>query len=237
MANPSNYGIIQTVNPSTSTGSITASMTDTLVGDLLLVFIGSSALTDTVSTVTDNAGNTYAKAYGIATGTGGNTELWYTYNARPTTSIVTTFSASVSTKSVFVREYAGMLKTAGVLGQTATASGSGTAVTTGATSATIDPNELVVCSCSCLGTNPTNSAGAGFGNYTSQAVVAAASVHSIEDLTASTVGAQTGLMTAGGTLPVWDVGVATFIIARGAAVSPYPHIIVNNGMSRSEVAF
>lgn len=237
MANPSNYGIIQTVNPSVSTGTITATVTNTLVGNLILVFIGCSALTDTVSTVTDNAGNTYAKAYGVATGTGGNTELWYAYNAKPTTSIVTTFSASVSTKSVFVREYAGMLKTAGVLDKTVTASGSGTAVSTGASGLTVEANELVVCSCSCLGTNPTNSAGAGFANYTSQAVIAAASVHSIQDATASSAGAQTGLMTAGGTLPVWDVGLATFVIARGVGDSLYNHIIVGDGMSRSEIAW
>jgi hypothetical protein len=56
--------------------------------------------------------------------------------------------------------------------------------------------------------------GAGFGNYTSQAVTAA-SLHAIEDLTASSLAAQTGTMTAGGTLPVWDVGIATFIIAGG----------------------
>lgn len=213
MGAPSTYQIIQTVNPATSTGTITVSPTNTLVGSLILVFVGSSALTDTVSTVTDNAGNVYTKAYSVASGSGGDTELWYVTNARPTTSIVVTFSAAISTKSVFVREYGGISQASTVLDRTATASGSGTAVTTGATSATRQANELVVCSCSCLGTNPTNSAGAGFANYTSQAVVAAASLHSIEDLTVTTIGTQTGLMTAGGTLPVWDVGVATFVIA------------------------
>lgn len=234
MANPSNYALIQTVNPSVSTGTITATLTNTLVGNLILVFIGSSALTDTVSTVTDNAGNTYTKAYGVASGTGGNTELWYSANSRPTTSVVVTFSASVSTKSVFVREYGGII--INPLDVTVTTSGSGTSISSGASGATRDINELVVASCSCLGTNPTLSVGAGFGNFTSQTVVVAASTHGIQDLTASSLATQTGIMTAGGTLPVWDVGLATFFISRGRGDTLYSHVSSSNGMGRSEVA-
>jgi hypothetical protein len=236
MANPSNFTLVQTVNPATSTGTITATPAITLTGSLIIVFMGSSALTDTVSTVTDNGANTYTKAYSIATGTGGNTECWYSINAKPTTSIVITFSASASTKSIFVREYSGMSPATTCIDRTITASGSGTAVSTGASSVTRDANELVVCNCSCLGTNPTNSVGAGFGNYTSQTIVAGASLHSIEDLTASTLAAQTGLMTAGGTSPVWDVGAATFVIGRGRGIIFNSYVKVGNGMSRSEVA-
>lgn len=228
--------LIQTVNPAVSTGTITATLASTLQGSLILVFIGTSALTDTVSTVTDNGGNSYAKAYGVASGTGGNTELWYSDNSNPTTSVVVTFSASITTKSVFVREYSGMSQAATCFDRTVSTSGSGTAVSTGASSATQDAAELVVCSCSCLGTNPTNSVGAGFGNYASQALLAGASLHSIEDMTVTSLGAQTGLMTAGGTLPVWDVGVATFVIAPGRGLVYQPHVTVGNGMSRSESA-
>jgi len=185
--------------------------------------------------VTDNAGNVYTKAYSIATGTGGNTELWFTAKAKPTTSIVVTFSAGVSTKSVFVREYGGMAQ-GSVLDQIKTASGSGTAVTTAASPSTTTLDELVVCNCSCLGTNPTNSVGAGFGNYASQALLANLSLHSIEDLTAASIATQTGLMTAGGTLPVWDVGLATFVIARSVVNVPYQHISVGNGSSRNDQA-
>lgn len=228
--------LVQTINPATSTGTITATLAATLLGSLILVFIGTSALTDTVSTVTDNAGNTYIKAYGVASGTGGDTECWYSINSNPTTSVVVTFSASVTTKSVFVREYSGMSKTSTCFDRTVSTNGSGTAVSTGASSTTRDAKELVVCSCSCLGTNPTNSVGAGFGNYASQALLAGASLHSIEDLTVSTVGTQTGLMTAGGTLPVWDVGLATFVIAPGRGVIFNGYITVGDSMSRSEVA-
>lgn len=234
MGTPANYSLVQTVNPAVSTGTITATPAITKVGSLVLVFIGCSALTDTVSTVTDNAGNVYTKAYGIATGTGGNTELWYCGNSKPTSSVVVTFSAAVSTKSVFVREYSGMLK-ANVLDTTITASGSGTSVTSGASTSTRGTDELIVSSCSCLGTNPTLSVGAGFGNFTSQTVIAAASTHGIQDLTVSALGAQTGLMTAGGTLPVWDVGTAAFFISRGEGDTLFRH--VNSGeMSRNEVA-
>ncbi len=226
--------LIQTVNPATSTGSITATPTLTLLGSLILVFIGTSALTDTVSTVTDNGGNTYTKAYGVASGTGGNTECWYSINSNPTTSVVITFSAAITTKSVFVREYSAMSNTSTCFDRTVSTSGSGTAVSTGASSATRDATELVVCSCSCLGTNPTNSVGAGFGNYTSQTLLAGASLHSIEDLTTSTIATQTGLMTAGGTLPVWDVGIATFVIKTQNTINNFKFVNAGDGISVSE---
>lgn len=235
MANPPSYTIIQTVNPAVSTGTITASPALTKVGNLILVFVGSSGLTDTVTTVTDNAGNNYTKAYGEATGSGGNTELWYVAKALSTTSISVAFSAASTTKSVFVREYGGMAQVA-CLDQTKTSSGSGTAVTTGASASTTTADELVVCNCSCLGTNPTLAVGAGFGNYTSRALVTNASLHAIEDLTASSIAAQTGLMTAGGTSPVWDVGLATFVIARAVINFPSSHLSVGDGCSRNDWA-
>lgn len=226
--------LVQTVNPATSTGTITATTAQTGQGSLILVFIGTSALTDTVSTVTDNGGNTYTKAYGVASGSGGNTECWYSINANPTTSIVVTFSAAVTTKSVFVREYSGMSSSSTCFDRSVSTSGSGTAVSTGASSATQDANELVVCSCSCLGTNPTNSVGAGYGNYTSQALLAGASLHSIEDKTVTVIGTQTGTMTAGGTLPVWDVGLATFIIKTSNVVNNFAFVDAGEGMSVTE---
>lgn len=228
--------LLQTINPATSTGTITATLAMTKQASLLLVFIGTSALTDTVSTVTDTAGNPYTKAYGVASGAGGNTECWYCINSNPTTSVVVTFSAAVTTKSVFVREYSGMSQTPTCFDRTVGTSGSGTGVSTGASSATREAAELIVCSCSCLGTNPTNSVGAGFGNYASQTLLAGASLHSIEDLSTSTIAAQTGLMTAGGTLPVWDVGLATFVIAPGRGMNFTPHVSVGNNMGRNEVA-
>lgn len=228
--------LVQTVNPAISTGTITATTTLTLGGSLLLVFIGTSALTDTVSTVTDNGGNVYTKAYGVSSGTGGDTECWYSINTNPTTSVIVTFSGAVTTKSVFVREYSGMSKTTTCFDRNVSTSGSGTSVSTGASSATQDATELVVCSCSCLGTNPTNSVGAGFGNYTSQTLLAGASLHSIEDLTTTVIGTQTGLMTAGGTLPVWDVGLATFVIAPGRGNLFNPYVKVGNGMSRNDIS-
>lgn len=226
--------LVQTANPNTSTGTITATLTQTAQGSLILVFIGTSALTDTVSTVTDNGSNVYTKAYGVASGTGGNTECWYSINTNPTTSVVVTFSATVTTKSIFVREYNGMSSTTTCFDRTISTSGSGTAVSTGASSATQDATELVVCSCSCLGTNPTNSVGTGFGNYTSQALLAGASLHSIEDLTTSSLAAQTGLMTAGGTLPVWDVGIATFVIKKANVINNFQFVKAADGISVTE---
>lgn len=92
----------------------------------------------------------------------------------------------------------------------------------------------VVCNTSCLGTNPTLSVGAGYGNYTSQAVVVAASIHAIEDKIVSVTGTQTGTMTAGGTLPVWDVGLATFVIADTNVFNNYQFVKTGDGMSVTE---
>ncbi len=130
--------LVQTINPTVGTGAITATPALTLSGSLLLVFIGTSALTDTVSTVTDNAGNTYTKAYGVASGTGGDTECWYSINSQSTNSIVVTFSGAVTTKSVFVREYSGMSQSITCFDKTISTSGSGTSVSTGASSAISD---------------------------------------------------------------------------------------------------
>lgn len=228
--------LVQTINPAVSTGTITATLAQTLQGSLILVFCGGSALTETVSTVTDNAGNTYTQAYGQATGTGGDTECWYSRNSNPTTSVVVTFTGSVLTKSIFVREYSGMSPAATCFDRTVGASGSGTAVSTGASGATRDATELVVCNSACLGTSPTLAAGAGFGNFVSQDIIAGASLHGVEDLTTTTIGTQTGLMTAGGTLPVWDVALGTFIISRGRGMVFNPHITVGTGMGRNDVA-
>lgn len=227
--------LLQTVNPAVSTGTITATPAQTLTGSLILVFCGGSALTETISTVTDNGANTYTKAYGQATGSGGDTECWYSINSNPTTSVVVTFTGSVLTKSIFIREYSGMSKASTCFDRTVGTSGSGTSVSSGATSAIRDATELVVSNSACLGTSPTLAAGAGFGNFASQAIIAGASIHAIEDLTTSSIGTQTGLMTAGGTLPVWDVGIATFIIAPGRGVLFQPYVSVGNGMSRSDI--
>lgn len=110
------------------------------------------------------------------------------------------------------------------------------AVSTGASTATREATELVVCNSALLGTNPTLAVGAGFGNFVSQTIVAGASIHGIQDLTTTVIGAQTGLMTAGGTLPVWDVGLATFVIAPGRGMVSQPYVTVGNGMSRGEGA-
>lgn len=228
--------LVQTVNPAVSTGTITATLTLTLGGSLLLVFIGGSALTETVSTVTDNGGNMYTKAYGQAGGTGGDTECWYSINANPTTSVVVTFSGSLLTRSVFVREYSGMSPASTCFDRQTSTSGSGTSVSSGATSATREANELVVSNCACLGTNPTLVAGAGFGNFVSQTILSGASIHGVGDMIVTTLGTQTGLMTAGGTLPVWDTGVATFVISQGRGMNFKPHVSVGSGMSRNEDA-
>lgn len=226
--------LLQTINPATSTGTITASPAVTQQGSLILVFIGCSALTDTVSTITDNGGNTYVKAYGVAGGSGGNTECWHSINSNPTTSIVVTFSAAIATKSVFVREYSAMRRSNTCFDKAVSTSGGGTSVSTGASTQTQEATELVVSNCSCLGTNPALSVGAGFGNFVSQALIGAASLHGIQDATTSSIAAQTGIMTAGGTLPVWDTGLATYVIETANNINNYKFVKAGDGISVTE---
>lgn len=227
--------LVQTVNPAVSTAaSITASPTVTLQGSLIIVFIGASALTETVTSITDNGTNKYTAAYTQTGGTGGTTECWYAINANSTTSITVNFSSNVLTKSVFVREYSGMSPASTCFDQQTSTSGSGTAPSSGVSASTTDSNELVVSNCTCLGTSPTLSVGATYGNYTSQAILANASLHAIEDLTVTSIGAQTGTMTAGGTLPVWDIGVATFVIKATNRINNFQFVSAGSGISVTE---
>ena len=220
MSNPVSYALLQTVNPATVTAnSQVASLTATKFNSLILAFIGTNAIAETVSSVTDNAGNTYLNAYAHAASR--RCELWYAIATSPTTSVTANYSGSSNTKSLFVREYGGISTVKNTaFDQQVSTSGSGTAVSTGASSATRDANELVVCSCTTSALAPTMTVGAGFGNLVTQ-TFASTSIHGTEDLTASTIGAQTGLMTvASGS---WDAGLATFIIVAGH-FAPYPGI-------------
>lgn len=216
------YQLIQTVNPAVQTGNITIAPARTKTGSLLLIFMGSNLFTEPISTVTDNAGNTWQAAYGV-----NGTECWYARNASPTTSITATVGGSTVIHSWYVREYGGMDPSTAILEFSGTTGGgAGASVDTGAITANRHFPDLIVCSCTNTGTSPTLSVGAGYGNFSSQTISATAT-HGIEDKTVTSSATQNGIMTAGGTGLTWEVGAAEFVIADPKIpfknyLKPYP---------------
>lgn len=204
--------IVQTVIPATTTGSsLTFSPMLTQTNSLLILSIAITPIADALSSITDNAGNTYS----IAASNGGGTvdlEMRFCAASNPTSSITVNFSGAIDTKSVIFREYSGVLANkSGVVWSGQTASGTGTAVTT-TSSVTSDSPCLAICQASCAGTTPTLAVGSGYGNFTSQTLVSGVSLQALEDQVIAPNTTIFGTMTAGGTLPVWNVSFETFVL-------------------------
>lgn len=215
--------LVQTVNPSVSTGTITATLANTILGSLICVFIGSNGTTDTVNAPTDNAGNTYSNAY--APGTSNRCELWYARNTQPTTSVTVTFSGATNTKSVIVREYSGLYKCASVqdrVGSTAGATPSGSAASAVPSPGTTrEVAELVLSSCTYVVASASLSVGAFYGNFAQQTIVSNASTHGIEDTLTSSIttpGATFGTSSAAS--GTYNMGIACFTASYGGVITP-----------------
>ncbi len=117
-------------------------------GHLMVVWIWYNTASQSVTTVTDTVGNTYARAVGPTTGTSTmaswRQELWYAKNLAGGSGVTVnaTFSGTFSTeKSITAHEYSGA-DTTSPLDVTAAAAVSGSNVSTGAQTTT-SPNELV----------------------------------------------------------------------------------------------
>lgn len=204
--------LVQTANPTAGTGNLTATLTNTRPGSLLLVFIGMTTNGDTVGVPTDNASNTYTLAYNsqVAAYDG----LYYTRNSNAATSITVNFTGSNATHSIIVREYSGMIGTSSVLDRTHAVNGTSTAIDSGATTATRNAIELVVSSSVIVATSASITAGSGFGNLYSDNFGGTAAVHSVEDKQVSATGTQDGTMTST-VSGNFEAGVGTFVIASG----------------------
>ena len=114
-------------------------------GDLILAFSKWDNLV-TVTGITDNAGNTYTPI-GTFTNVGTNDriEAWYTLNptGAPTSVTVTYSGKTASTSLLDIVEFSG-LATSAPVDQTAVNTGTGTALSTGATPTTTDSNDTIV---------------------------------------------------------------------------------------------
>lgn len=203
---PGGIAFVQTAqtsgNPGGTTFPVTMSM-NTAAGNTLIVPVG--AATTTVSSVTDTQGNTFTSAVA-----NGGTSVWYAKNITGGADTITAhFSGSETFATLYAQEYAG-LDTSAPLDKTANATGTGTAMSSGATSATATANELVVgfgtcaAACSAPGSGFTSRGTAG-GNMS-------------EDKTVSATGAQTCTETqsvSGG----WAMVCATFKAGSGATAA------------------
>lgn len=236
----SSWAILQTVKPAvSSTTSITATLANTVLRSLIIVFIGGSGLTDTVSTITDNAGNVYTQACGTHAGSGGNSEIWYARNTQPTTSVIVTFSGSTNTKSVIVREYSGMSLSASVLDGTGVNSATATSGSnTGCVAAITGPTKtstMFVATCSLVGASASLSVGLFDGDFDQITNASPVFAHGIEDLT------PVGAGTASGTMfftpannSAYDMCMAAFEFRQGQAgttVNIRPHSM-NPGLAK-----
>ncbi len=115
----------------------------TSAGDLLVLSAGEyNGTSNHITSVTDSAGNTWARvnAFAVA-GHNSNGEMWYSANALPTTS-VTVHNASAVSMSLAVQAFTGVAST-NALDVSAGAAGTGTSATSGSASSTA-AHELAV---------------------------------------------------------------------------------------------
>jgi len=115
-------------------------------GNLIVVHLSWDNQTRSVSTVTDNKGNTYARINGPTNWhTNYRSELWYAYNITGGGSAInitaTLSGASSGFFQIYMSEYSGIAIT-NPLDQKSAAAGSGSAVSSGSKT-TLAPNELI----------------------------------------------------------------------------------------------
>lgn len=207
-----------------TTSSPTLAMGNTTTGDTILVVIGTTAAAS-VSSITDSQSNTYTKVDGVSVGSNpDDAELWMASNITggTTPTITVTLSAAVS-GVIIAREY----KDALTLDKHVATTGSGASVSSGASAATTQAEEVVVGWAFQVG-GGISAVGTGYSNYLPQAT--GATNAAIEDKAVTATGAQTATFTGGGT--AFGAGVATFYIAAGGGSS----ISKVSGVARASIS-
>jgi len=127
-----------------SAKTIAAPAANHTAGNLLVVFVGTTSTTATVSSIADTAGNTYTYVTRIVGDLTGTIECWYAKNiAGNVSNVVTvTFSASVYNRTITVDQYSGC-DTSAPLDQYNTGSGNSNTPTTGNITTTVADEVLV----------------------------------------------------------------------------------------------
>src|SRR5437899_443964 len=113
-------GFVQALGKGTSAASNTV-LINTTVGDDVIVVVAFPSTIPTVTSLSDTGGSTYTLIAAVNNGTSARVEMWAAHRARASTSITVNLSAIVKNR-VEVVEYSGV----GILGATATKTGSGT---------------------------------------------------------------------------------------------------------------
>jgi len=184
-------------------------------GNLIVVHVDWDNQARSVSSVTDNKGNSYARISGPTNWHGVNyrAELWYAYNiiggggAIKVTAQIS--GAPTSFTQIYISEYSGILSVANPLDQSAVATGNGNPVSSGAKT-TVYNNELIYGAS--IGASGALTKGAGF------TLRSGANSNIIEDKNAAAIGSNNASFTvASGD---WIAQMATFISTSSTIILP-----------------
>lgn len=211
-----------TASPAATTGL------SPVAGNLIVVYMGMDAGSNTITGVSDNKGNTYVQIPGMSlSGASGGATLdaWYTVVTIPGASftINVAFNAATSNMNVIAQLFTGFIGTPTLDKVKSTDNASAvTTMTSGATAATTRAVELVVGGAVHTSTVSAFSLGAGYTNLTQSSI--AARQAAMESLVTSATGAQTatfGIAAA----RTGVAGVATFYDA-GAVSTPNSNFLM-----------
>lgn len=207
-------GFVQgaTKGSTNGSGTLTTSLNNpTVSGNVLVVQAVTNAgnLGNTTS-VSDNFGNTFTLIKEITNGDSAHS-LWYAENivggfGHTITMVYNTSQADHA--AIEIQEFSGSNGATGTLDQVASARGTGTSVSTGATATTTQAGEFVVVSTT-MDSSTTVSQGSGYSNLTSNGSGGSDCAVAMESKTVSSTGAQTGTFTLNHSRD-WTAIVATF---------------------------
>lgn len=204
---PQTPAFVQTTTGTNAGGtgsfSISAFTNNTVAGNSIIVALATQS--QTISSVTDNALNSYSKATSLSAANL-DIEVWYasgiTGGNKPT---ITVTVSSTFTTSVVAQEFSGLL-TASAFDKAASGSGNGTTATSAATTTTAQAIELIIGAVATeVATAPT--LGSGFSN-----------LGTVSDTFPTTVGIESRVVTSTGAYTSsfgtassnWTIVVATF---------------------------
>lgn len=202
-------------------GNCTATMGNTTTGNMMVLGIFCEAATNNVSGVTDGT-NVFAKiGLGVQIGGGHNgfISLWYAYNITGLTAptVTATVTGAAVGSGMVVAEYSGLLTT-DPLDKSSYVGGTTVNITSNATAATTQNDELVIGIGGSDWGNNTYTVGAGYGNLKTMGNVDLD--FSMQDKIIAATGAQTSTMTLGNASDQAG-GVATFkAAAAGGVIAP-----------------
>jgi hypothetical protein len=204
--------LFQTTTATTIARNFTAASTS---GNLIVVNVDWDKQTVSVSSVTDNKGNTYTRINGPTNWNGVNyrAELWYAYNivGGPGNITVTAHlsGAPTSFSQIYISEYSGIATTINPLDKNSVATGNTVAVSSGSAT-TVFTKELVYGAS--IGASGTLSVGAGFNTRST------ANSNIIEDKNVAVAGTYNAAFTSASGL--WVAQMAIFISTTSNAILP-----------------